>query len=260
MVVRRGASPADFDFAFHRRSRLTYVTRLDRRSIAKSHGRDWHAGTFAADGEPAELARCLAGSVAERSALVLDLGCGEGCMGRRLARALRRRILGIDFSMPALDLAMARRHIRQEFVLADFHRLPLRKGAASAAFSWDALYLVSNRATALREIARVLKFGAPLIFTAYLPTKSLAVERREWSSLLQSAGFELQVWSDRTEAWREFMRAKHARRLAQAARILTEHGAAALPELLVSRAMLGSTGNAPYLLQRSRIWIKAQRR
>jgi SAM-dependent methyltransferase len=181
-------------------------------------------------------------------------------MGRRLARALRRRILGIDFSMPALDLAMARRHIRQEFVLADLHRLPFRKGAASAAFSWDALYLVSNRTTALSEIARVLKFGAPLIFTAYLPSKRLPVERREWSRLLQRAGFELQVWSDRTEAWREFMRAKHARRLAQAARILTEHGAAALPELLVSRAMLGSTGNVPYLLQRNRIWIKAQRR
>ena len=260
MVARRGPSSADFDIAFHRRSKLTYITHLDRRSIAKSHGGDWHAGTFAADGEPAELARCLAGFVVERSALVLDLGCGEACMGRHLARALRRRILGIDFSKPALDLAMARRHIRQEFVLADLCRLPLRRGVASAAFSWDALYLVSNRATALREIARTLEIGAPLIFTAYLPTERLAAERRNWSALLRCAGFEPQVWSDRTEAWRKFMRAKHARRLKQAARILKKHGAAALPELLVSRAMLGSTGDVPYLWKHSRIWIKAQRR
>jgi SAM-dependent methyltransferase len=259
-VLERSLSSADFDSAFRRRSKLSYITRVDRRSIAKSHGRDWHVGTFAAEGEPAELARCLASSVADRNALILDLGCGEGCMGRRLVRALRRRILGIDFSASALDMAMARRHTGQDFVLADLHRLPLRRGVASAAFSWDALYLVSDQAKALREIARALKPGAPLIFTAYFPAESAAGNRREWSALLRRTGFDLQVWSDRTEAWRQFMRAKHTRRLTLEARILTEHGAAALPELLVSRAMLGSDGGVPFLLQRNRVWIRAERR
>lgn len=181
-------------------------------------------------------------------------------MGRRLVRALRRRVLGIDFSASALDLAMARRCTRQDFVLADLRRLPVRKGVACAAFSWDALYLVPNRTKALREIARALKPGAPLIFTAYFPAETVAGARREWSALLRRTGFDLKVWSNRTEAWRQFMRAKHARRLTLEARILTEHGAAALPELQVSRAMLGRDGGVPFVLRRNRIWIRAERR
>jgi ubiquinone/menaquinone biosynthesis C-methylase UbiE len=196
----------------------------------------------------------------DRNAIILDLGCGEGCVGRRLVRALRRRVLGIDFSASALDLALARRYTRQDFVLADLHRLPVRKGVACAAFSWDALYLVADRAKALREIARALKPGAPLIFTAYFPAETAADARREWSALLRRTGFDLKVWSDRTEAWRQFMRAKHARRLTHEARILMEHGSAALPELQVSRAMLGCDGDVPFLLQRNRIWIRAERR
>jgi SAM-dependent methyltransferase len=181
-------------------------------------------------------------------------------MGRRLVRALRRRILAIDFSASALALAVARRHPRQDFVLADLHRLPLRKGVACAAFSWDALYLVADRAKALREIAHALKPGAPLILTAYFPAETATGARHEWSALLRRTGFDLKVWSDRTEAWRKFMRAKHARRLTLEARILTKHGAAALPELQVSRAMLGRDGDVPFLLQRNRIWIGAERR
>jgi ubiquinone/menaquinone biosynthesis C-methylase UbiE len=145
-------------------------------------------------------------------------------------------------------------------VLADLHRLPVRKGVACAAFSWDALYLVADRAKALREIARTLKPGAPLIFTAYFPAETATGARLEWSALLRRAGFDLKAWSDRTEAWRRFMRAKHARRLTLEARILMEHGAAGFPELLVSRAMLGSDGDAPFLLQHNRIWIRAERR
>jgi ubiquinone/menaquinone biosynthesis C-methylase UbiE len=217
-------------------------------------------GTFAAEGEPVELARCLTSAVADRNAIILDLGCGEGCMSRHLARALRRRILGIDFSASALDMAMARRHAGQDFALADLHRLPLPRGVASAAFSWDALYLVTNRAKALREIAHALKSGAPLVFTAYIPTETVAIARREWSALLRRTGFDLKVWSDRTEPWRQFMRTKHARRLRLEARILKEDGYAALPELLVSRAMLGSGGNVPFLSQRNRVWIRATRR
>ena len=191
---------------------------------------------------------------------MLDLGCGEGCMGRSLARALPRQVLGNDFSAAALDLAVARRVSGQSFVLADLHQLPFESGAACAAFSWDALYLLTDREKALAELARLLKAGAPLVFTAFVPATQLANARRGWSALLRRTGFRLQVWSDRTEEWRQFMRNKHARRLAHGARILKAHGAQAMPDLAVSRAMRGCDGGVPFLLQHNRAWIRAERR
>lgn len=107
---------------------------------------------------------------------VLDLGCGAGqnlvVMAKQGAHAI-----GLDFSPE--QLAAARRLSEQEKVRAELHRgdlaelVFLRAESIDAVFSAYALALVTDLNRVFRQVHRVLKQGAPLVFSMPHPAAHL---------------------------------------------------------------------------------------
>ena len=95
---------------------------------------------------------------------VLDLACGPGTLTRRLARAVGRDGLVIAADLSEAMLARAARST--PFACVDFARidamyLPLRDACVDAVSCSLCLHLVPDLGTALEEMARVLRPGAP---------------------------------------------------------------------------------------------------
>ncbi|HZX63995.1 MAG TPA: methyltransferase domain-containing protein, partial [Myxococcales bacterium] len=90
--------------------------------------------------------------------LVVDLGCGPGNSSKHLRDAVNGTVIGIDPAQSMLLLAR-RRDPRLALVRADGGALPLRDGVADAVAMHSVLYLLPDRAAALREVARVLRPG-----------------------------------------------------------------------------------------------------
>lgn len=96
---------------------------------------------------------------------ILDIGCGTGVSALAFKDAAPGdRVLGVDISAPMVRLA--RRNDPRGtclFVVGDGCRLPLPDAAVDAVAGHSFLYLVPDRAAALREIRRVLRPGGRLV-------------------------------------------------------------------------------------------------
>lgn len=139
---------------------------------------------------------------------VLDIGCGTGALLRLLADRLRdaETLVGIDpapnmirtaSSVPDLD-----RRIR--FAVAAAERLPFADRSFDLVISTTSFDHWADQGRGLRECARVVRPGGPLVLTdlfsaILLPTmvigrrgKARTVGRA--TALLTAAGFRAQTW------------------------------------------------------------------
>jgi SAM-dependent methyltransferase len=149
----------------------------------------------------------MAGSI---TGAVLDVACGPGTYGRRVATQ-SRKVYGIDVSQGMLERGVAyaeREHVTDmRFARALVEALPFRSAVFDAAICCGSLHLFENTDLALREIGRTLKPGAPLAVVTliagrtgllrfrtvrnYAKKKGLRVfEIRELERMLGEAGFE----------------------------------------------------------------------
>jgi SAM-dependent methyltransferase len=90
-------------------------------------------------------------------AATLDLGCGEGRVGRELARA-GHRLSGVD-SSPTLIAAAERAGDYQRLVCADGAELPFKDASFDLAIAFMSLQDMDRPADAIAELARVLRPG-----------------------------------------------------------------------------------------------------
>ena len=89
---------------------------------------------------------------------VLDLGCGPGNSTVHLRDAAGAGVIGADSAIAMLRRAH-RRDPALRLLAADAGRLPVRTGSLDAVTFHSVLYLLPDRAAALREVVRVLRPG-----------------------------------------------------------------------------------------------------
>jgi SAM-dependent methyltransferase len=99
-------------------------------------------------------------------ARILELGCGGGTYVRLLG-GLGYRTVGLDYSVPSLQRAVAADPGRKGLYLAgEAYGLPFASGSFDLVVSIGVLQALSEPARALAEMARVLRPGAVLVVEA----------------------------------------------------------------------------------------------
>ena len=129
---------------------------------------------------PARIAQIFASVLADRTASILDIGCGTGLVGAYLVDHGYSVIDGLDFSAEMLDQARNKR-IYKTLIQADLNSvLDLPDQIYEAGISCGTFTHGHVKADALDEILRVLKSGARFACT---------IHRDVW----QSAGFDIKL-------------------------------------------------------------------
>lgn len=103
--------------------------------------------------------------------LTVDIGCGEGRVGRDL-RKLGHKVLGVDLSPRMCRAAATHPDGPSPTARADAARLPLADMKADCAVAFMSLQDIDDMPGAVREIARVLKDGCPLVLAIVHPMYS----------------------------------------------------------------------------------------
>ena len=134
-----------------------------------------------------QLVRTVSQKVQSTKGRVLDIACGPGTYGRRIASP-SREVFGIDVSMGMLRQGTA--YTAKEgvpnvhFARARVEALPFEPGLFDAVLCCGSLHLFADTVIALREMARVTKPGATLaVFTFTAGRRGILKFRRgrEWS-------------------------------------------------------------------------------
>ena len=126
--------------------------------------------------------------------LTVDVGCGEGRLGRVLARA-GHRVVGFDASMTSVRAA-ATHPERHPVAVADAVRLPLPDDAADLAIAFMSLHDFDDVRAAAAEVARVLapdcRFCVALLHPAVSARMvgGYATEQR-YSFTVENAGLQM---------------------------------------------------------------------
>jgi SAM-dependent methyltransferase len=101
---------------------------------------------------------------------ILDLGCGDGAFANVLCKLTGRSVLDLGIDLDKRSIARARRRgIYGAVVNGDIRYLPVGDACCATVFSNGVLHEVEDPYAVASEIARVLKPGGRLLFTAATP-------------------------------------------------------------------------------------------
>lgn len=103
--------------------------------------------------------------------LTLDIGCGEGRVGRDLQKA-GHKVLGVDWSVTMCKAAATHKEAPARVVAGDAAKLPLADASVDCAIAFMSLHDIDNMAGAITEIARVLEDGKKLALAIVHPMYS----------------------------------------------------------------------------------------
>lgn len=103
--------------------------------------------------------------------LTVDIGCGEGRVGRDLGE-LKHKVLGIDLSPTMCRAAATHPDEPSPAVCADAAQLPLADQSADCAIAFMSLQDIDDMPGAVDEIARVLQDDCPLVLAILHPMYS----------------------------------------------------------------------------------------
>ena len=160
---------------------------------------------------------------------VLDVGCGLGGSARYLALQFGCRVTGLDLTpeyVQAAQMLTARLKLaeRVDFRQGSALEMPFEDGAFDLVWSEHAQMNIADKPRLYREIHRVLKPGGRFAFHDILqgaggepifptpwasePASSALIGPADFRRLLQSLGFDVKLWEDKTAAGRDWFRAR----------------------------------------------------
>jgi SAM-dependent methyltransferase len=123
------------------------------------------AGTADRGQEAEAVDEALAGAVA---GVVVDLSCGPGFTGRRLAATGRfARVYGLDGSVAMLQRAAQARDPGLRLVRADVARLPFADASLAGVHAGAALHVWPDPPSAIAEVARTLRPGGVFVASTF---------------------------------------------------------------------------------------------
>ena len=101
--------------------------------------------------------------------LILDAGCGEGIDLSMVALDPSCEVIGVELSDGGVETSLARTRglERAHIVQGDLLRIPIAEATFDAAYSYGVVHHTPDPPRAVREIARTLKPGAPLLLYVY---------------------------------------------------------------------------------------------
>jgi SAM-dependent methyltransferase len=103
--------------------------------------------------------------------LTLDIGCGEGRVGRDLQK-LGHKVVGVDWSATMCKAATTHWETPTRAIVGDAARLPIADATADCAIAFMSLQDIDDMHGAIKEIARVLKDGKKLALAIVHPMYS----------------------------------------------------------------------------------------
>jgi SAM-dependent methyltransferase len=145
-----------------------YESDVYRQIRVAAYGQDLGQTSWVMPEESREIPRLL--SLTSESS-VLEIGCGSGRYALQLAEAVSCRVLGVDvneFGVQNANRLSAATGLsnRAQFQHGDVSKpLPFEAASFDAAFSNDVICHIPKRLPLLRELFRVLKPGARLLFS-----------------------------------------------------------------------------------------------
>ena len=108
--------------------------------------------------------------------LTLDIGCGEGRVGRDLQKA-DHQVIGIDWSLTMCKAAATHTEIPTRVIAGDAARLPLPDASADCVVAFMSLQDIDDMPGAIGEMARVLEDGKKLALAIVHPMYSYSSGR-----------------------------------------------------------------------------------
>ena len=151
---------------------------------------------------------------------ILDVGCGVGGSTRRLAHETGCCVTGVDLSAEYIDAAHRLTQLlgmqeRVRFYAASALDLPFEENSFDGVWSIQMNMNVEDKLSWLKELHRVVKPNGRLVLyevcanknsPAYFPVPwahdssiSFLVEPDLFRELITSAGFDVDVWHDKTD-------------------------------------------------------------
>lgn len=106
-----------------------------------------------------------------RDARLLDAACGSGRTARAWSRLGYRNVLALDLLRRTVPAGVP-------YVMGDLSRLPLADSSFDYAFAGSALYYLPEPRRGIAELARVLRPGGTLVFTAHTRRSPATTWRR----------------------------------------------------------------------------------